>query len=110
MPFQAIGIASLPAGYLWARIHLHVPTTAGHLALVVYPNFADQNEIFVNGSPIGSTPGMATRTLRFSAPSPVALPSSGDIVLAIRFYSGRYPSGSLPATRVSLGSLLCSRR
>jgi len=105
-PFQAVGIPSLPAGYLWTRIHLHVPTAAGPLALAVYPYFSVQYEIFVNGSRIASTPGMATRTLRLVPSFPVALPPSGDIVLAIRFYCGSvYPLQSLPLTRVSLGSL-----
>jgi phosphoserine phosphatase RsbU/P len=103
-PFKAVGIPPLPAGYLWTRIHLHVPTTAGPLALAVYPSSGQQYEIFVNGSSIASTPGMATRTLRVVPSFPVALPPSGDIVLAIRFYCGVYPTQSLPFTRISIGS------
>jgi hypothetical protein len=104
-PFKTVGIPSLPAGYFWTRIHLRVPTTAGRLAIAVFPYYvAIQNEIFVNGSTIASTPGMATRTLRYGRPSPVALPQTGDIVLAIRFYSGPFTSDPLPFRRVSIGS------
>lgn len=104
-PFQAIGIPSLPPGYLWTRIHLHVPTAAGRPALAVYPTYSQQYEIFVNGSPIASTPGMATRTIRYGSSFPVALAPSVDIVLAIRFYCGIYPAQSLPFTRITFGSL-----
>jgi Stage II sporulation protein E (SpoIIE) len=100
-----IGIPFVPWGYVWVRIHLHVPAVAGRMALAVYPHSNAQYEIFVNGSPIGSTPGMATRTFRFDGPSAVALTRSGDIVLAIRFLRAQYPSSNpLPFARVSLGS------
>jgi hypothetical protein len=68
----------LSAGYLWARIHLRVPTTAGRLALAVYPRGPEQYEVFVNGSPLASTPGMATRTPRYGSSFPVALARAGD--------------------------------
>jgi hypothetical protein len=48
---------------------------------------------------------MATRTLRFDQPVPVALPPSGDVVLAIRFYRDRIPFQFLPFTRIGIGSL-----
>jgi hypothetical protein len=103
-PFQAAGIRSLPTGYLWARIHLHVPTAAGPLALVIN-RLGYQYEVFANGSRIASTPGMAARTRRLGWGPPIALPPSGDIVLAIRFYCGEGPIQSLPFARVSMGSI-----
>jgi hypothetical protein len=113
--FLAVGISSRPSGYLWARIHLRVPTTAGPLALAVYPSDTAQYEVFVDGSPTASTPGMATRTLRYGSSFPVELPPAGDIVLAIRFYYGlnggysSFQSQTLPFTRVSFGSLASVR-
>ena len=82
-PFQTLGIRSLPGGYLWARIHLRVPTTSGPLALAIYPFYWEQYEVFVNGSPVASTPGMATRTIRIGFPFPIVLPRSEDMVVAI---------------------------
>jgi hypothetical protein len=101
-PFEAAGIPTLPAPYIWTRIHLQVPTASGRLALSLY--HACPYEIFVNGSSIASTPGVAARTFRHNASFPVALPSSGDIALAIRFFCGRYSSNRLPFARVSIGS------
>jgi hypothetical protein len=106
--FRSIGVPDITGGYLWARMHLRVPSTGGPFALAVYPAPSVQYEVFVNGSPIASTPGMATRTPRADSPFPVALPPSGDIVLAIRFYCGGgvlfEMSSSLPFTQVSIGS------
>jgi phosphoserine phosphatase RsbU/P len=103
--FQTVGIPSLRGGYLWTRIHLHIRNDAGSLGLAVYPSF-QQYEIFASGSRIASSPGMATRTLRYGQSFPVALPPSGDIVLAIRFYCGGLrPIQFLPFTRISVGSL-----
>jgi hypothetical protein len=91
-------------GYVWARIHLHVPANAGRLALALYLRNGTQYTLFVNGSPLSSTPGMATRTRRFSSPSPVALPATWDMVLAIRFYCG-FPLRGFPLSRASIGFL-----
>jgi hypothetical protein len=105
-PFRTIGSPDITGGYFWARIHLRVPA-AGRLGIAVYPALTIQYELFANGSPIASTPGMATRKPRADSPFSVALPPSGDIVLAIRFYCGGfYPKlDFLPFTQVSIGSL-----
>jgi hypothetical protein len=100
--FEAVGIPFLPAPCIWTRIHLQVPTASGRLALSLY--HACPYEIFVNGSSIASTPGLAARTSRNNGSFPVVLPSSGDIALAIRFFCGRYSSNRLPFARVSIGS------
>jgi hypothetical protein len=102
--FQSVGIRSIPGGYLWARIHLRVPTTAGPLALAVYPFYWEQYQIFVNGSPVASTPGMATRTIRIGSAFPIALPRSEDMVLAIRFYFTDVKDSGFAFPRVSLGT------
>jgi hypothetical protein len=103
-PLKAVGVHDITGRYLWTRIHLRVPTAAGRLALALYTRGADQYEIFVNGLPVGSTPGMATRTPRFGPAVPVALPPAGDIVLAIRFYCAIDSVPYLPIWRLSLGS------
>jgi hypothetical protein len=106
--FQTPFIPAVSGDYLWARIHIRVPITPSRLALVVYPAQTVQYEVFVNGSPIASTPGMATRTSRTDWPFAVALPQSGDMVLAIRFYCRSYFYAKFfgfPLTRVSIGPL-----
>jgi hypothetical protein len=107
-PDQNIRASVFPAlhggGYLWARIHLRVPAAAGRLALAVYPVSSAQYEVFVNGSPIASTPGMAIRKPRHDWPFAAALPPSEDMVLAIRFYCVGSEAG-LPFARVSIGPL-----
>ena len=103
-PLQSVGIRSMPGGYLWARIHLRVPTAAGPLAIALYPNYFEQYEVFVNGSPVASTPGMATRTVRIGSAFPIALPRSEDMVLAIRFYFTDFKNMGIAFPRVSLGT------
>jgi hypothetical protein len=106
--FQTPFIPAVNGDYLWARIHIRVPITPGRLALAVYPAQTVQYEVFVNGSPIGSTPGMATRKPRTDWPFAVALPQSGDMVLAIRLYCRSYFYAKFfgpPLTRVSIGPL-----
>jgi Stage II sporulation protein E (SpoIIE) len=106
-PFRTVGVPEVTGSYVWARIHLRIPQAVGPLALAVYCPRNDQYEIFANGSRIGASRGMATRTVRHGSSFPVALPQSGDIVLAIRFY-WPWAKGSgfpmLPFTRLSLGS------
>ncbi|HKF47701.1 MAG TPA: SpoIIE family protein phosphatase [Terracidiphilus sp.] len=102
--FKTPFVAADHGGYLWARIHIRVPS-ASRLALAVRPAQTVQYEVFVNGSPIASTPGMASRTPRTDWPFAVALPQSGDMVLAIRFYSAASNLGSLPIQWVRIGPL-----
>ena len=90
--------------FIWVRIHLRLPTAAGPLALAVYPDWMEQYEVFVNGSRIASTQRMANPTLGYEPPFPVALPQSGDIVLAVRFYCGPFDYDLLRFPRVSIGS------
>ena len=104
------GKALLPArtpdpNHLWIRVHLHVAASGRPLAVLLTTKGSIPYQVYANGHLIGESPGVASGDLHRPKPFAMALPSSPDILLAIRFVAPRfYRIAFLPLVSLDLGS------
>ena len=104
------GKALLPAktpdpNHLWLRMHIQMAVPGRPLAVLLTTKGSIPYQVYANGRLIGESPGVAGGDLQRPKPFAMALPSSPDILLAIRFVAPRfYRIAFMPLLSLDLGS------
>ena len=105
-PFSDLHLPTVPSGFAWARLRLHVDNVGQPVAMELTTNALIPYQVYANGKLIYTSPSFAARLRQYTPGMAIGLPRTPEVVVAVRLFTpSPFTLHYLPINRVEVGHL-----